>query len=77
MEKEAFKKAKQIDTMLSVFKAERLALQASCYDNYVIIGIRPDGTNMRLAGIDPDLMNIIKQWYDDKIQELESEFEEL
>ena len=77
MLEETFKRAKHIDTMLSVLKAERLDLQLNYFDTHVICGIRPDGTNRRLAGIDPDLMNIIKQWYDDRIQELESEFEEL
>lgn len=77
MLEETFKKAKHIDTMLSVLKEEQRGLYSKYYDTFIISGIARDGTNKRLAGIEPDLMIIIKQWYYDKIQKLETEFEEL
>ena len=77
MEKETFNKAKQIDTMIAVLKEERTTLATGGYRFYVVCGIGQNNAETRLAGIEPDLMGVIKQWYNDKIQELETEFEEL
>ena len=77
MDKETFKKAKRIDTMLSVLEEEQRGLYSKCYDTFIISGVSRDGGVKRLAGIEPDLMLVIKQWYYDKIQKLETEFEEL
>jgi len=77
MERETFNKAKQIDTMITILKEERKTLVLGGYKCYVVSGIRQNNTETRLAGIDSDLMDVIKQWYDDRIQELETEFESL
>lgn len=77
MEKEVFKRAKQINTKLSVLEEEQRGLYSKYYDTFIISGVARDGGVKRLAGIEPDLMSVIKQWYNDKIQELEAEFEEL
>ena len=74
MDKETFKKAKEIDTMLAVLKEERTTLALGGYRCYVVCGIGQNNVETRLAGIDDDLMKVIEQWYNDKIQKLESEF---
>lgn len=77
MEKETFKKAKRIDTMLAVLREERQTLVLGGYQHYIISGIGQNDAETRLTGIDSELMANIIKWYDAKIQELETKFEEL
>ena len=74
MERETFNKAKQIDTMITVLTEERKTLVLGGYKCYVVNGIGQNNAETHLARIDSDLMDVIIQWYDDKIRELESEF---
>lgn len=74
MERETFNKAKQIDTMIAVLREERKTLAAGGYRCYVVSGIGQNNAETRLAGIDSDLMDVILQWYNDRIRVLESEF---
>lgn len=74
MERETFNKAKQIDTMIAVLKEERTTLATGGYECYVVSGIGQNNAETRLAGIDSDLMDVILQWYNDRIRVLESEF---
>lgn len=71
---DTFKKAKQIDTMITVLREERSSLLSGDYKHYVISGVGLNSLTTNLAGIDPELMTTIINWYDDKIQELETEF---
>ena len=72
-----FKKAKQIDTMITVLREERSSLLSGDYKHYVISGVGPNSLTTNLAGIDTELMTTIIHWYDAKIQELETEFDSL
>ena len=74
MERETFNIAKQIDTLIAILKEERTTLATGGYKCYVVSGISQNNTETRLAGIDSDLMNVILQWYNDRIRVLESEF---
>lgn len=77
MQRDILKKAKQIDTMLAVLREERNTLVSGDYKHFVISGKGPTDIYTNLAGIDSELMSTIIKWYDDKIQELETEFEAL
>lgn len=47
------------------------------YDSYRLIGVCSDGVTDTLFDIPKELLGVIKDWYSDRIIELEAEFEKL
>lgn len=77
MTKEVLKKAVQLEKDISTLREELIALSDISYEYFVIKGICFDSVDDYIATVERELMAIIRRWYVDKIEALESELDRL
>lgn len=79
MTEEKFVKAQQIKEELSSLHEDVNKLATGFgYDNYILYGAyNNDGVTDWLFDISPELLQVIKDWYNERIAKLEAEFEKL
>ncbi|MBP5432215.1 hypothetical protein [Ruminococcus sp.] len=83
MTEEQFTKAQELKEKIEALYEESgyfysgLPKHDGQYDKFVVSGLCSDGVADWLFDISDELLDVIKDWYSDKIQKLEAEFEKL
>lgn len=83
MTNEQFTKATELKERIEALYEESgyfysgLPKHDSQYDKFVVSGLCSDGVEDWLFDISDELLDVIKDWYSDKILKLEAEFENL
>ena len=83
MTEEKFTKAQELKEQINELYEESgyfysaLPKHDNQYDKFVISGLCSDGVADWLFDISDELLEVIKDWYSDKILKLEAEFEKL
>ena len=82
MTDDQFKKAKELKERIEELYSDssylyNAHLTNTEYESFIISGLCSDGVADRLFEIPEALVDVIKDWYSDKILRLEAEFEKL
>lgn len=77
MTEEKFAKAQHIKEELDSLREDVNRLRGFGYERYILSGAYNNDVADWLFDISPELLNVMKDWYNKKIAELESEFEKL
>lgn len=77
MTEEKFAKAQHIKEELDSLREDVGRLRGFGYERYILSGAYNDDVTDWLFDISPELLQVMKDWYNKRIAELEAEFEKL